>query len=87
MSKAQEHSNGLKEYIMKMLNNSGKINFKYRSTRFETWKVDGKVAGYRKLVGKLELKTVNNAGHLVPMDQGPAALQLVKDFVVRAIGK
>jgi len=28
-----------------------------------------------------ELRTVNNAGHLVPMDQGPAARQLVKDFV------
>ena len=48
---------------------------------FSVWKADGKTAGYRKQVGLYELRTVNNAGHLVPMDQGPAALQLVKDFV------
>lgn len=72
---------------MMMLKNSGKIQKYHRQTRFETWKLDGKVAGYRKLVGKLELKTVNNAGHLVPMDQGPAALQLLKDFVTRATTK
>jgi hypothetical protein len=37
--------------------------------------------GYRKSAGLYELRTVNNAGHLVPMDQGPAARQLLKDFV------
>lgn len=51
---------------------------KYRATRFETWKVNGKVAGYRKSVGLLELRTVNNAGHLVPMDQGASALAMAK---------
>jgi hypothetical protein len=48
---------------------------------FSTWKVDGKTVGYKKQVGLYELRTVNNAGHLIPMDQGPAARQLVKDFV------
>lgn len=36
----------------------------------QTWKVGEVVAGYWKRAGKLELRTVNNAGHLVPMDQG-----------------
>jgi hypothetical protein len=48
---------------------------------FNVWKVDGKTVGYRKSAGLYELRTVNNAGHLVPMDQGPAARQLLKDFV------
>ena len=69
---------------MKMLKSSGIHTSYLRTTRFETWKLGNDVAGYRKLVGKLELKTVNNAGHLVPMDQGAAALQLLKDFVARA---
>lgn len=58
-----------------------------RNTLFSTWKVNNKTAGYFKKVGLYELKTVNNAGHLVPMDQGPAALQLVKDFVVRSLAE
>jgi hypothetical protein len=48
---------------------------------FSVWKVEGKTVGYRKSAGLYELRTVNNAGHLVPMDQGPAARQLLKDFV------
>jgi hypothetical protein len=57
----------------------------FRNTLFSTWKVNNKVAGYRKQVGLYEIRTVNNAGHLVPMDQGPAASQLVKDFVSRSV--
>lgn len=34
-----------------------------------------------KSVKNYELRTVNNAGHLVPMDQGAAARQMLKDFV------
>lgn len=48
---------------------------------FNVWKVDGKVAGSQKKVGKLDFRIVNNAGHLVPMDQGNVALAMVKDFV------
>ncbi len=47
--------------------------------------MNGKVAGYKKQVGLYELKTVNNAGHLVPMDQGPAARVLLQDFVNRSL--
>jgi hypothetical protein len=47
--------------------------------------VNGKVAGYKKQVGLYELKTVNNAGHLIPMDQGPAARVLLQDFVNRSM--
>lgn len=58
-----------------------KYIFYSRNTLFSVWKVNDKTVGYRKQVGLYELRTVNNAGHLVPMDQGPAARQLVKDFV------
>lgn len=36
---------------------------------------------YKKSAGNLELRIVNKAGHLVPMDQPEAALDLVKSFV------
>lgn len=42
----------------------------FRDTYFSTWKTGTKTSGYFKTVGFLELRTVNNAGHLVPMDQG-----------------
>jgi len=74
-------SNGLKESTMIKLNNSGIFFILFRNTLFSVWKVNDKTVGYRKQVGLYELRTVNNAGHLVPMDQGPAARQLVKDFV------
>ena len=64
-----------------MLMTSSNYCFYIRNKLFSVWKVDGKTAGYRKSAGLYELRTVNNAGHLVPMDQGPAARQLVKDFV------
>jgi len=41
-----------------------------RDTLFTPWKVNGRNAGFYKTVGNLELRTVNDAGHLVPMDQG-----------------
>ena len=55
---------------MKMLNNLGKYFYIFRDTYFSTWKTGTKTSGYFKTVGFLELRTVNNAGHLVPMDQG-----------------
>ena len=55
----------------------------FRSTLFKTWKVDGKVAGSIKSAGMLEFRIVNNAGHLVPMDQGKNALEMVRSFVNR----
>ena len=62
-----------------------KINYSnaetFRNTLFKTWKVDGKVAGSIKAAGKLEFRIVNNAGHLVPMDQGRNALEMVRQFV------
>lgn len=55
----------------------------FRDTLFSTWKVNNKVAGYRKNVENYELRTVNNAGHLVPMDQGAAARQMLQEFVAK----
>jgi len=49
------------------------------------WKVGDRVAGFHKIVGRLELRTVNDAGHLVPMDQGAAALEMVRHFVNRSM--
>ena len=49
------------------------------------WKVNDKVAGFHKIVGHLELRTVNDAGHLVPMDQGKAAQHMMRDFVKRSL--
>jgi hypothetical protein len=46
------------------------INILFRNTLFSVWKTGSKTSGYTKSAGYLELKTVNNAGHLVPMDQG-----------------
>lgn len=74
-------SSGPKEFITIKLNNSGNYFFYFRNKLFSVWKVDGRTVGYRKTAGLYELRTVNNAGHLVPMDQGPAARQLLKDFV------
>jgi carboxypeptidase C (cathepsin A) len=39
------------------------------------------------MAGNYELRTVNNAGHLVPMDQGAAARQMLKEFVVRSLSE
>jgi hypothetical protein len=64
------HLNGLKEYVIKIVNNSGKFILWFRDTYFSVWKTGNKKSGYTKSAGFLELKTVNNAGHLVPMDQG-----------------
>ena len=41
------------------------------------------MAGYKKAVENYELRTVNNAGHLVPMDQGAAARQMLQEFVAK----
>ncbi len=43
------------------------------------------MAGYYKSAGNLELKTVNNAGHLVPMDQGVNALEMVRAFTKKCL--
>lgn len=55
----------------------------FRNTLFKTWKVDGEVAGSIKSAGNLEFRIINNAGHLVPMDQGKNALEMVRSFVNR----
>ena len=56
-----------------------------RETLMEPWKVHGQVAGFHKIVGHLEIRTVNDAGHLVPMDQGRAAHAMAKSFIERSL--
>jgi carboxypeptidase C (cathepsin A) len=36
---------------------------------------------YKKVAGNLEFRIVNKAGHLVPMDQPVAALDMLTQFV------
>jgi len=58
--------------------NLGNYIYYYRDTQMKPWKVNGKVAGFNKIVGNLELRTINDAGHLVPMDQGEWSLEMVR---------
>jgi carboxypeptidase C (cathepsin A) len=53
----------------------------FKKSLFSAWKVKGKVVGSTKSAGILELRIVNNAGHLVPMDCPEVALDLVTSFV------
>ena len=66
-----------------------KIHFdksdEFRSKLFTPWRVDGKMAGSMKSAGNLELRIVNNAGHLVPMDRPEEALDMATSFVDRVI--
>lgn len=48
---------------------------------FSAWKVNGKIVGSKKSAGLLELRIVNNAGHLVPQDCPEAALDLASGWV------
>jgi len=51
------------------------------------WKMNNSVKGFYKRVGNLELRTINDAGHLLPMDQGEVALNMVKDFIKNALSE
>ena len=53
----------------------------FKKSLFSAWKIKGKVVGSMKSSGLLELRIVNNAGHLVPMDCPETALDLVTSFV------
>lgn len=53
----------------------------FKKSLFTAWKINNKVVGSIKSAGLLELRIVNNAGHLVPMDCPEAALDLVTSFV------
>jgi len=48
---------------------------------------NGTVVGYNKSAGNLEFKTINKAGHMVPMDQPQSAWQMVTDFITRVLAK
>jgi carboxypeptidase C (cathepsin A) len=59
----------------------------FRDTMLTPWKINNSVKGFYKRVGNLELRTINDAGHLLPMDQGEVALHMVKDFINNALGE
>jgi len=43
------------------------------------------VVGAIKAAGLLELRIVNNAGHLVPMDRPVEALEMASSFIDRVV--
>jgi hypothetical protein len=45
------------------------------------------VKGFYKRVGNLELRSINDAGHLLPMDQGEVALNMANDFIKNALAQ
>ncbi len=53
----------------------------FKKQLFSPWKINNKVVGSVKSAGLLELRIVNKAGHLVPMDQPEVALDLAVSFV------
>ena len=58
----------------------------FTGTNFEVWyDKNGGVRGYKKRVENLEMRIVNKAGHLVPMDQPESAIDLAYDFVARCL--
>jgi len=59
----------------------------FRDTLLTPWKINSEVKGFYKKVGKMELRTINNAGHLLPMDQGEVTLTMVNEFVKNALGE
>ena len=59
----------------------------FRDAMLTPWKINNSVKGFYKRVGNLELRTINDAGHLLPMDQGEVALNMVKDFIKNALGE
>lgn len=53
----------------------------YRAAPRRPWTVDGQVVGLAKSAGNMSYVVVTNAGHLVPMDQPAAALDMIRRFV------
>uniref|UniRef100_A0A7S0NA43 Carboxypeptidase n=1 Tax=Pyramimonas obovata TaxID=1411642 RepID=A0A7S0NA43_9CHLO len=53
----------------------------FNSANRTTWYVDGKPKGWIKSAGKLIELVVGGAGHMVPMDQPEAALDMVTRFI------
>lgn len=67
-----------------------KLNWKnatdFVNTDYSVWNdTAGNVIGYRKRVGPLEMRIVNKAGHLVPMDQPASAINMAYDFITRCL--
>lgn len=55
----------------------------YKKAQRYLWYVDGSLAGYVKHAGNLTEILVRNAGHMVPMDQGKWAFDMITRFTHR----
>ena len=58
---------------------SGQADF--NANDYEDWNVDGQAAGALKTNKNLRFLRVFDAGHMVPMNQPKAALQMLTDFI------
>jgi len=53
----------------------------FNGTSYVDWHVSGQVAGQARSALNLTFLKVNNAGHMVPMDQPANALDMLKRFL------
>jgi len=53
----------------------------FNNANYTDWHVDGKVAGHAKTAKNLTFLKVENAGHMVPMDQPANSLDMLKRFL------
>jgi cathepsin A (carboxypeptidase C) len=59
----------------------------YSKVEYEDWMVDGASAGHLKSHKNLKFLRVYDAGHMVPMDQPKAALQMLREFMTGGVLK
>ncbi|KAK9803587.1 hypothetical protein WJX72_002534 [[Myrmecia] bisecta] len=78
---------GVQDLICNWLGNSRWVDAmpwsqaaEFKAAPERPWLVDGKAAGSVKMAGPLAFVKVADAGHMVPMDQGKAALQMITTF-------
>lgn len=58
-----------------------------RNSLMFPYSINKNVKGFFKRIGKLELRTINDAGHLAARDQGEVALFAISEFIKNAIGE
>jgi len=54
----------------------------FQATEYADWTVDGKAAGALKAVDNLKFLRVYDAGHMVPMNQPVAALEMLHELII-----
>ena len=58
-----------------------KVTITHKNLLFQTFIVDGRVAGYIKNVRKMRHVVFKDSGHSVPRNQPEAALEMFRGFI------